>query len=47
MIDTLSISIEITLSWIQHDFTDDKSTLVQVLAISLLNYFHISQGPIS
>ena len=32
MIDVLSISSESALRWIPHDFTDDKSTLVEVMA---------------
>ena len=31
-VDTLSISGEIALRWMPQDFTDDKSTLVQVMA---------------
>ena len=31
MVDIFSIYIEITLRWIPHDFTDDRSTLVKVI----------------
>ena len=31
MIDIFSISSEIVLKWIPENFTDDKSTLVQIM----------------